>query len=225
MVVMSNVGAGIYLDGKIKKSLMSVNIPGVGDLKINSPRTGIFKVGEGMFKPLLNDPNSFDDGSSISLSNSFANSVWRLGIFFHEARHSDGNGISLTFPHAVCPPGTVYAGFNACDRNLNGPYTIGATFLKKSVDNCSKCSSREKEALRNVYADSLSRVLKDALTPAAAAPNTDTLADSCDSMKKLGVDTSALANCKNPQSTAQPATPAPIRTLGVFDDTPEVGSL
>ena len=230
MVVMSNVGAGVYIDGKRKKSLMSVNVSGVGDVKVNSPRAGIFKMGEGMFKPLLEDPDSYGDSTSVNSFNSFANSVWRLGIFFHEARHSDGNAKSLTFPHAVCPPGTIYAGFNACDRNLNGPYTVGGTFLKKTVDTCSKCTSKEKEALRNVYADSFSRVLKNALTPVAKAPNTDNLADSCDSMKKLGVDTSSLPNCNNPATTtpptkALPAVPPLVLPLGVFDDTPEVGAL
>lgn len=88
-----------------------------------------------------------------------ANSLGRMAVFFHEARHSDGNGKSLGFFHAVCPSGHDFQGSYACDRNLNGPYSIGAQMMKEFIKNCDECSVSEKEQMRLRYLDSMNRVL------------------------------------------------------------------
>lgn len=149
MVVMSNVGASIYNQLKSLKKLGLVTVPGVGDLPVSSPRIGIIKVGPGLFK---------DRVSTSPLS--AGNTISRLSTFFHESRHSDGNGISLSFSHANCPPGHDYEGYYACDRNLNGPYTVGALITKNMLENCKNCDVKEKERLKLIALDSFSRIIK-----------------------------------------------------------------
>ena len=151
-LVMSNLGAGIYFFGKSSGAILGLAIPGLNTITVNSPRAGIFQIGEGHFLPLLRRSGGTEN-------NTYANSLMRLTTFFHEARHSDGNGPSLGFMHAVCPEGHDYAGYNACDANTNGPYTVGAVFLKSVIANCAACSEAEKEALRNAYTDSFSRMI------------------------------------------------------------------
>jgi hypothetical protein len=216
-VGMANIGSGIYRAGKRAKNLLSVDIPGIGAVTVNSPRTGIFKVGQGLFLPLLSDSDTWD---------SRGNSLKRLMMYFHEARHSDGNGKSLLFAHAPCPDNSTYAGFYGCDRNQNGPYTIGGTFLRSTVDTCSKCSQKEKEALRNLYADQFSRILTEGTflnAPVSAAP-VDSKADSCAALKNLNV--TPLPQACSSQSAAQapqsfPKT-GPEPRPAWLDDAPEM---
>ena len=172
-VVMSNIGAGLYFGGKDQGIVYSLKISR-GLIKsplkavIESPRVGIIQIGEGLFL----------DGLSVTPSkpNAIANSLKRLSTFFHEARHSDGNGVSLAFAHSVCPAGHNYAGSPACDENLNGPYTVGAIFTTELLKACDEsCSEVEKTELKADIVDSYSRVLKTTLkgTPAVlwdAAP-------------------------------------------------------
>jgi hypothetical protein len=109
VTVMLNIGGGIYLEGKFENKLMGLAIPGFGTIEVTSPRAGIIQVGAGMFAQLLPDDSLTPDSKPyITL---------RLSTLFHEAHHSDGNGTSLGFVHAICPSGT-YAGYYACDRNL-----------------------------------------------------------------------------------------------------------
>jgi hypothetical protein len=139
MTVMSNLGAGIYNLGK----------------PVLSPRVGIIQIGKGLFHPNLtitpDEPNNL------------ANSINRLGTLFHEARHSDGNGKSLIFGHAICPSELKeYAGFAACDRNLNGPYSVGVATILEMTKNCkTRCSEAETEVLAMITLDSASRIIKD----------------------------------------------------------------
>ncbi|MGZ3691459.1 MAG: hypothetical protein ACXVAX_08145 [Pseudobdellovibrio sp.] len=213
-VGMSNIGSGAYIRGKQLKSLMGLDIPGQGVVRITSPRVGIFRVGSGLFMPLSDDS---DDYKTIG------SSIRRLMIFFHEARHSDGNGKSLTFPHAVCPQGHNLAGRFACDRNLNGPYTLGGYFLKAATEGCSRCREGEREALRSVYADSFDRVLTDFKNPFAPPDPTptDSAQQSCDKLAQLKVDTSQFDACKG--GAAVPSAQPKLK-LGVLDDTPEKGA-
>lgn len=164
--VMSNIGAGIYFGGKDQGVVYSLKISR-GLIKsplkavIESPRVGIIQIGEGLFL----------DGLSVTPSkpNAVANSLKRLSTFFHEARHSDGNGVSLAFAHSVCPTGHNYAGSPACDENLNGPYTVGALFTTELLKACDdSCTEVEKTELKADIVDSYSRVLKTTLkgTPA-----------------------------------------------------------
>lgn len=167
-VVMSNIGAALYMGGKQQNQVYGMKISR-GLLKsplkaiAESPRVGIIQIGEGLFMEelTLNNKNPA----------SIANSINRLATFFHEARHSDGNGSSLGFAHSNCPPGHDYAGAAACDENLNGPYTVGATMALEMLKGCEdSCTEREKEILKLVVLDSQNRIMKTTYkgTPATA---------------------------------------------------------
>lgn len=159
MTVMSNLGAGIYNLGKDNRVLVGLNIgPSVREKEIVpvlSPRVGIIQIGKGLFHPNLT--------ITPDQPNNLANAINRLGTLFHEARHSDGNGKSLIFGHAVCPSDLKeYAGFAACDRNLNGPYSVGVATILEMTKNCKeRCSEAETEILAMITLDSASRIIKD----------------------------------------------------------------
>jgi hypothetical protein len=151
VVVMSNTGAGIYMFGKQKAKLLGLKLSDGSVVAVKSPRSGIIQIGEGLFLPRLQVNLENPEGS--------ANRIGRLSTFFHEARHSDGGGKSLAFAHAMCPVGHAYQGYYACEKNLNGPYTVGAKTIKSLNEACSDCSAKEKTTLQMIQADSLSRVL------------------------------------------------------------------
>jgi hypothetical protein len=152
MVVMSNMGTAIYMHGKQNAKLLGLQGSDGKIMAMRSPRDGLVQIGEGLFHERLRvNPERVDLP---------ANRLARLSTYFHEARHSDGNGKSLGFAHAMCPVGHAYQGYYACEKNLNGPYTIGAMVLKKLTAACSDCSAKEKTTLQMIQADSLSRVLK-----------------------------------------------------------------
>jgi hypothetical protein len=92
--------------------------------------------------------------------NGFANSLVRLSTYFHESRHSDGNGTTTAFPHAECPSGT-FAGEDACDMNLNGPYAIQAILLKYFYNACEArgCTAIELKGLETKFDDFASRLI------------------------------------------------------------------
>ncbi len=151
---MSNIGAGIYLKGKRESTLYEVELSPIHRVQVISPRAGILKIGEALFS-LRYSPN-------LERDDAVSNSIHRLATLFHEARHSDGNGKSLSFFHAVCAAG-IYQGLAACDRNLNGPYTIQARTTQAMAENCksqSLCTDQEMESLRLEYLDSFSRVIE-----------------------------------------------------------------
>ena len=160
VVVMSNIGTALYFAGKQSKKHMGLKIKtslfNRDDVMVDSPRTGIIMIGEGLFMRRLQINRQNDD--------SVANSLGRLQTMFHEARHSDGHGKHLGFFHAVCPEGHDYAGLNACDRNMNGPYSIGASLMKEFIKNCEECTEGETEVMKLVWIDSLNRVIKDTET-------------------------------------------------------------
>jgi len=151
-LVMLNIGSGLYMKGKLSNVMLSLKIDGEHSEPILSPRTGIIQIGQGLF-----EKSSRVEKSSAETE---ANSIYRLMTFFHEARHSDGNGISLGFLHAVCPEGHSYAGYAACDRSQNGSYRIGAVMAKVLINQCEHCSIAAKEALRADMLDSYDRILK-----------------------------------------------------------------
>lgn len=178
VVVMSNIGAAIYYFGKTKSILVGMKIPGAETATISSPRTGIIQIGQGHFMALLkklglSDTNIESEGYTL----------FRLGTFFHEARHSDGNGKSLGFLHALCPEGHNFANLNACDRNLNGPYSVGALVVRSFAANCASCSAAEKEALKLEALDSFNRVIKETKRPRSSS---DAYTQQvCDSLRDL----------------------------------------
>lgn len=225
VTIMTNMGAYIYIQGKKAKNLLSAELPGLGAINILSPRIGIFKVGEGLFNPLFqNDENDYT---------SFADSIKRLAVYFHEARHSDGNGKSLAFSHSPCPENKgALAGRYGCDRNQNGPYTIEGTFLRSAVDSCRECNRREKEALRNIYVDKFNRVLTEGIISKSNEFlfRTDSTSEACKNLKEMGVDTSISVACNtsvssNPAPTAAAAAQvtSPEPRPAWLDDQPEFG--
>lgn len=158
MIAMSNVGVAIYTRGKQDKVLYNLKVSkGLlrKPLKVSvvSPRTGIIQIGEGLFSRDMTINNQKPD--------SLANTINRLSTFFHEARHSDGNGTSLGFAHAVCPKGHDLEGRAACDENLNGPYMIKAKFIEAMIKSSENLlTERERETLKIVILDNMDRVLK-----------------------------------------------------------------
>ena len=156
VTVMANIGAGVYMLGKQQQRLYGLKVSR-GILKkqrripITSPRVGIIQIGEGLFMKQF-AINKNDD-------NAVSNSLSRLSTFFHEARHSDGNGASLGFAHAICPDNHPMAGNAACDTNLNGPYTVGALMTAELAKSCDSCSESEIEILKVRALEEQSRVL------------------------------------------------------------------
>jgi len=149
--VMFNLGAYIYLNGKSSSKLYSIQL-GTGSYPVLSPRIGIFQIGEGMFQA-----NSIK-GSPVE---SMANRFLRAAVFFHEARHTDGNGSFAALPHSKCTEGD-YKGYSSCENNLNGPYVVEALVLSQLYDNCTECSTSERDSMRSFIADNLGRLMKGA---------------------------------------------------------------
>ena len=152
VVVMANIGAALYMMGKQSKVLLALKKTDGSLLPLVSPHGGFIQIGRGLFLERLRVNPAAQDLP--------ANSVERLSTFFHESRHSDGHGKSLGFMHAICPEGHPYAGYAACDKNLNGPYTVGAQMLKTLAQACGECSVKEKTILKMIEADSRSRIMK-----------------------------------------------------------------
>ncbi len=154
VVVMSNIGAALYIGGKQAQLAIGIKFDGQ-KVFVTSPRTGLFQVGKGLFleRFLLNkDPKAP------------ANSIFRLGTLAHESRHSDSNSETTGFVHAYCPAGHPFEGYPACDSSSNGPYTIGAMSERHMLKNCTACSVEELKGLEAGVADSLGRVINPELT-------------------------------------------------------------
>jgi hypothetical protein len=156
--VMSNIGSALYLAGKKQNAVYGIKVSkgflrGSEKVAMVSPRTGVIQIGEGLFAPQLTVNKENQDA--------LANSIFRLGTFFHESRHSDGNGESLGFMHTTCPAGHDYEGQPACDENLNGPYTVGALMMAEMAKSCdsTSCSEKDKQVLKMLVLDSANRIL------------------------------------------------------------------
>jgi hypothetical protein len=145
--VMLNFGASIYLSGKQNSVIYSIQVAGT-TVTDNTPRVGVVQIGPGLF-----DNNEL----SSSAPNSLANSCLRLQTLFHESAHTNGNGANAGFPHAMCNSGP-YAGYYACEGNINGPYAIGRVFLTQCYYACSGCNSGDLEGITAYIADLASRM-------------------------------------------------------------------
>ena len=157
-IVMSNRGAAIYRSGKRKKKIYTYETPydEFEKIVIDSPRAGIIQIGEGLFM------NAFS--INRDKQQAFSNTIDRIAVFFHEARHSDGHGEHLGFFHDICPIDHDYVGLAACDRNLNGPYSVGAQMYKEMIKSCNaRCSVSEKESLRHRYLSAQNRVIQESV--------------------------------------------------------------
>lgn len=149
IIIMSNVGAELYLTGKRDKVLNGIKLNNES-VFASSPRIGILQVGEGLFleRLLINKD-----------ANSEANKIKRLGTIFHEARHADGNSEHIGFIHDDCPPGHNMSGFPACESYSNGSYSLEAVATKTMLLNCLTCSNEDKTKLAVSIADSFNRVV------------------------------------------------------------------
>jgi hypothetical protein len=151
-ILMSNLGSALYMSGKQNHVGLSFRLSDGRVVDIVSPRTGLVQIGAALFDPRYR-PNMLQPKAQ-------SNSIFRLQTYFHEARHSDGNGKSLGFPHALCPKGHDYENEFACDKTLNGPYIVESEIMRKTIPQCTECSVRETEILKIVLADNLNRLLK-----------------------------------------------------------------
>lgn len=149
IIIMSNVGAELYLTGKRDNVLNGIKLDNES-VFAPSPRVGILQVGEGLFleRLLINKD-----------TNSEANKIKRLGTIFHEARHSDGHSEHVGFIHDDCPAGHNMSGFPACESYSNGSYSLEAVTTKTLLQNCLTCSNEDKTKLAVTIADSFNRVV------------------------------------------------------------------
>jgi len=161
-----NLGSAVYLSGKYKQVLFGLNVAGK-KIAITSPRTGVVKL-DSAFNFMGNFMGNFvgdslDDSSGAMeasvLNSTVSRRAYRLRSLFHEARHSDGHGKSLTFPHAKCPVGHDFEGRPLCDRSRNGSFRIGAEIVKMFLNDCENCDIKQKEILRALYLHDINRVL------------------------------------------------------------------
>lgn len=149
VTIMINLGGALYRYGKQNSEVLSLDVGGTR-VYIKSPRVGVIQIGEGLFSTWSVSGTDKD---------SLANSLIRLSVFFHEGRHSDGNGENVTFPHAMCPSGHDYAGNYSCDKFTNGPYVVDSVMLRNLQNACVGCSQKEINTFRAFQADAESRLL------------------------------------------------------------------
>lgn len=145
----SNISPEIYLKGKKEQKLAYfLNNPNNGHqlIPITSPRIGLIKMKPSAIKKLR-------------VFSPKANQILMVSLLFHEARHGDGHGRHLGFPHTLCPQGHDYAGRLACDTPLNGAYGIQSLFIQKTLEACESCQPYEKEILRFSQVEAQNRVL------------------------------------------------------------------
>ncbi len=158
-VIMLNIGAISYFLGKYVHRLVNLSLDGIGVVPLVSPRIGLLEIGPGMFPDM--------QGKKVQ---NILLDIFRAGILFHEARHSDGHGVGLGFMHAVCPPGSDYAGINACDASTNGPYTIGSMMQKNLMKACgSRCTEHTMTVLELYYLDLSDRLVTSFNVPGTSA--------------------------------------------------------
>ena len=152
--IMVNIGGALYRYGKQNSRVLTLDVGGQR-VYIKSPRVGVVQIGEGLFTAW---------SVKSSALNSVANSLIRLSVFFHESRHSDGNGDNVTFPHALCPSWHDYSGNYSCDKSYNGPYMVDAAMLRNLRNACTGCSNTEIQTFKAFQADAESRLLESQAT-------------------------------------------------------------
>lgn len=144
--VAKNQGALLYVTGKMRGELKGVSLPGFKkNFPVKTPRIGYIMYSPRMFAVAKN--YGIEDPKSLAAS------LFRLSSFwFHEARHSDGNGDNVGFLHHEVD-GVDYDVFR------NGPYAINGYMAEMLAENCDQCTPREKGGLREMASDCLDLVL------------------------------------------------------------------
>lgn len=149
-----NRGADLYLKARNSNYSYFLDLD-VGLTQIYSPRVGIMQIGEGLFTV---------QGFREAPINSFGNSLARNTTLVHEARHSDGNGDNVAFPHAQCPSWMDgYANEYACEGYINGPYAIQTAMMNYFRLSCTQCGQLELSGMDTSIADYRSRLLSGAV--------------------------------------------------------------
>ncbi|MEM4258071.1 MAG: hypothetical protein QXL17_02825 [Candidatus Thermoplasmatota archaeon] len=140
-----NLGTLVYQTGKLSNIILGIKINNTV-YPANSPRVGVIILNEDFFN---NNPFPQDVAWDSRIR-----TIYRIALLFHEARHSDGNGETLGFMHAVCPTKDL-----SCDRNINGPNMIAAAITKFLSENCTNCTTNEKDNLEKLIALFLSKII------------------------------------------------------------------
>jgi hypothetical protein len=157
-ILAENLGAAIYSAGKKNNQLVAVEVAGQWILA-NSPRVGVIRLRDRFFD-YTNIKNLRPDAASLDTETqrrdqelrAMAGMFSRLSTLFHEARHSDGNGENVGFPHRECPKKKDSDKKTkkeiTCDVHSNGPHEIEhrllAAFIKtveKLSSECAECST------------------------------------------------------------------------------------
>lgn len=161
-----NIGTAIYLttleEQRVRSNLSYIMIL-INNVwvPVLSPQTGLMRIGPALFDPMFQINHTNIRAQS--------NSLQRLEVLYHEARHSDGNTASGStgFPHVVCPnDGSIpkeLVGIPACDDSTNGAYAVGAAVLDPLIAQCrrtARCSDAELKGLEAIKLDRLSRVIR-----------------------------------------------------------------
>ena len=158
-----NYGSSYYKKGRTAGKLYAIPFEG-RPIEVKSPRTGIIQLAGA----------HFSSGTDKFSSNSFALRYKRILTLLHEAKHSDGNGLTTALSHVDCPfshPDVNLRGaVGACDACTNGPYAVASIYAKYIYDTCADCSAAEKEYLRIYQAAQARRVLTDIATFCDATP-------------------------------------------------------
>lgn len=176
--VLRNIGVEIYSSAKLTGVKLGLDVEGQGTVPVLSPRVGLIQ----MFSPFF---MSIAEDGPFAQVGEFVNRIFRISTLFHEARHSDGNGESLGFRHVACPKGHNFEGLPACDKMANGAYRIQALVLESIEKGCETCSPGQKEVLRFVRADALSRILSPLKDDKVTQPET-TMQKLCAIQRQLG---------------------------------------
>lgn len=156
MALMSNVGAELYVQGKKKNKLLSVDLSShfsqLDNLSITSPRVGLVSISSQYFSKEFNiSETGLGEADHISM----------LAFLSHEARHSDGHDKELGFPHTLCPESSDYSGLKVCDQSYNGAYGVSAAILLELTQECRDCSEIDTEVLKLMYFDFKQRIIND----------------------------------------------------------------
>ncbi len=159
-IVAANLGVALFLHGMALSEKVYYNFDG-SMIRVNNTRVGLIQLGKTYFKAFQDHP---------------AGRVARLGLWVHEARHSDcTNGIrrselknlkakvplvdnSCGQTHVECPVGHDYEGVNACDGGAWGSYATEAILMTR-ISQCEDCSEEMYQNSLLIAIDRYHRVL------------------------------------------------------------------
>ncbi|MBX9766455.1 MAG: hypothetical protein K2X47_04210, partial [Bdellovibrionales bacterium] len=162
-VVATNIGTSLYYQMRMQGKFEGIFTVDQKQLRLRSPRVGLVQLGLGFVE------KKTPAGTPIE-------SLFRLGILVHEARHSDcATGLSeqslqesiqrrpvtdktCGHIHAICPPGHTYEGRASCDIHPWGAYAVEAIFLQGVAEGCRTCTAQQRATAKLLALDRLSRL-------------------------------------------------------------------